>query len=187
MGETKELKIKNQTYYYFDDIINVRNFHSNILKIDKKSHKDNDIYYICYITVKKSGDCENIYSLNRLYLIFHSATGYFKEKNGKKYLILDLTEKYEEVFPRIVSGIKTIHGGKDLFYEKNYARLRVDTDDDLPLNKPVKFPMLTIIIRCVFQESEKLYRQIYLTKFHKIYSSLVSLSDSLSDFKSSSI
>ena len=46
--------------------------------------------------------------------------------------------------------------------KKNYARIRVNTDDDLPLNKPLKFPTLTIIIRCVFQEGEKLYPQIYL-------------------------
>ena len=48
-----------------------------------------------------------------------------------------------------------------MFYEKNYARVRVNTDDDLPLNKPLKFSTL-IIIRCVFEESGKLYPQIYL-------------------------
>ena len=103
IGETKELNIENQTYYYLDDIIDIRNFHSNFLKIDKKPYKDIDIYYIGYITIKKFGDCENIHSANPLYLIFHSATVYFKENCGEKYLILDLTEKYEEVF----SGIKS--------------------------------------------------------------------------------
>ena len=52
MGEVKELNIKNQTYYFFDDIIDIKNFNSNLLKIDKKSHKDIDIYYIGYITIK---------------------------------------------------------------------------------------------------------------------------------------
>ena len=51
---------------------------------------------------------------------------------------------------------------KKLFYEKSYARIEVDTDDDLPLNVSLKFPTLTIIIRCVFQEGTKLYPQIYL-------------------------
>ena len=60
-------------------MINIKNFHSNILKIDKKSDNDIDIYYIGYITIKKFSDCENIHSVNPLYLIFHSATGYFKE------------------------------------------------------------------------------------------------------------
>ena len=80
-----------------------------------------------------------------------------KEKNGEKYLIIDSTEKYGEVFIGIKSEIKTINDGKKLFYEKNYARIGVNTDNDLPLNKQLKFPMLTIIIRCVFEKDEKLY------------------------------
>ena len=52
MRETKELNIKNQTYYFFDDMIDIRNFHSNLLKIDKKPYEDNVIYYINYITIK---------------------------------------------------------------------------------------------------------------------------------------
>ena len=77
-------------------------------------------------------------------------------------MITDSTEKYEEVISGIRSKIKTINGGEELLYEKNYARIGVDTDGDLPLNKPLKFPTLTIIIRCVFQEGERLYPQIYL-------------------------
>ena len=88
--------------------------------------------------------------------------GYFEEKNGEKYLIIDLTDKYEEVFPEIRSEIKTLNVGKELFYERNYARIGINTDDDLPLNKPLKFPALTIIIRCVFQKGEEPYPQIYL-------------------------
>ena len=118
MGEVKELNIKNRTYYYFYDMIDIRNFHLNLLKIDKKLHRDIDIYYIGYITIKKFGDWENINSVNPLYLIIYSATGYFKEENGEKYLILDSTERYEDVFSRIKSEIKTINDGKELFYEK---------------------------------------------------------------------
>ena len=162
MGEVKEINIKNQTYYFFDDMVNIRNFNSNLLKIDKNSYKDIDIYCIGYITIKKFGDCENIYSVNPLYLIIDSATGLFKEKSIEKYLIIDSTEKYEDVFSEIRSEIKTINGGKELFYEKDYARIKVNTDDDLPLNKSLKFLTLTIIIRCVFQEGEKLYPQFYL-------------------------
>ena len=51
---------------------------------------------------------------------------------------------------------------KNYFYEKKYTKIGVNTDDDLPLNKQLKFPTLTIIIRCVFQEGKKLYPQIYL-------------------------
>ena len=99
--------------------------------------------------------------VNPLFLIIHSATGHFKEKNDNKYLILDSRNKYEEVWSRIRLEIKTINGGEELFYEKNYS-IGIDTDDDFPLNKPLKFPTLTIIIRYILQEGEKLYPQIYL-------------------------
>ena len=93
-------------------MIDIKNFYPNLLKMDKKSHKDIDIYHIGYITIKKFLDYENIHSVNPLYLIIYSATGYFKEKNGEKYLIIDSTEKHEEVFSGIRSEIKTIDGGK---------------------------------------------------------------------------
>ena len=79
-------------------------------------------------------------------------------------MIIDSTEKYEQVFSGIKSEIETNNGGKKMFYEKNYARVAVNTDDDLPLNKQLKFPRLTIIIRCVLQNGETLYPQIYLDK-----------------------
>ena len=83
MGQVKKIYIKNRGYYFCDDMININNFHSNLLKIDKKSDKDIDIYYIGYIMIKKFGDCENIHSVNPLCLIIHSATGHFKEKTVK--------------------------------------------------------------------------------------------------------
>ena len=54
MEQEKERNIKNQTYYFFDVIIDIKNFYSNLLKIDKKSNKDIDIYYIGYVTIKST-------------------------------------------------------------------------------------------------------------------------------------
>ena len=133
-----------------------------MLKIDKNSYKDIDIYYNGYITIKKVDDYENIHSVNPLYLIIHSATGHFKEKNDDKYLSLDSADKYKEVWSGTRSEIKTTNGRKELFYEKKRAKIGIDNDDDLPLNKSLKFPILVIIIRCVFQEDEKFYPLIYL-------------------------
>ena len=79
-------------------MINLNDFNSSLLKVDKKSNKDIDIYYIGYITIKKIDEYENIHSVNPLYLIIHSGTGHFKEKNDDKYLVLYLTDKYEEVW-----------------------------------------------------------------------------------------
>ena len=118
MGVTKELNIKNQTYYFLDDMIDIKNFHSKLLKTDKKSYEDIDIYYIGYITIKKFSDCENIHSVNPLYLIIHFATGYFKEKNGEKYLILDSAKHYEEVFSGIISELKQLMVEKNCIMEK---------------------------------------------------------------------
>ena len=78
------------------------------------------------------------------------------------YLLFDSTDKHEEVWSGIRSEIKTLNGWKELFYEKIHARTGIDTDDDLPLNKLLKFPIMTIIIRCIFQECEKLCPHIHL-------------------------
>ena len=162
MGVIKELNSKNQTYYFFNDMINIQNFQSNLLKIDKKSYKVFDIYYVGYITIKKIDNCNNIHSVNPLYIMMGPATGCFTEKNVKKYLILDAIDKCEEVFSGIKSEIETINSGEKMYYEKHYAKARVNTDDNLPLNKKLKFPSLTIIIRCVFQNGKKLCPQVYL-------------------------
>ena len=53
MGKVKQIEIKNRTYCFYNDIINIEEFDSNLLKIDKKSYKDIDIYNIGYITIKK--------------------------------------------------------------------------------------------------------------------------------------
>ena len=76
MGKVKQIEIKNRTYYFYNDIINIEEFNSSLLKIDKKSYKDVDIYYIEYITIKKIGDCENIYGVNALYLITDRVDGH---------------------------------------------------------------------------------------------------------------
>ena len=77
-----------------------------------------------YITIKKIDEYENIHSVNPPYLIIHSPTVHFKEKNDDKYLILDPTDKYEEVWSRIRSKIKSFNGGK-LFFEKTTLELEL--------------------------------------------------------------
>ena len=59
MGEVKQISIKNQTYYFYNDMINFKHFESNLLKIDKKHYKGINIYYIGYITIKKIDDGES--------------------------------------------------------------------------------------------------------------------------------
>ena len=69
MEEIKQINIKNRTYYFYNDRIDLKNFDERLLKIDKKNCKQIDIYYIGYVTVKKIDNCNNISSVNPLYLI----------------------------------------------------------------------------------------------------------------------
>ena len=80
MGKVKQIEIKNQTYYFYNDKINLKNFDSNLLKIDKKHNKGINIYYTEYITIKKIDDCDNVYSVNPFYLIINNTSGYIEEK-----------------------------------------------------------------------------------------------------------
>ena len=96
MGVVKQIDIKNRTYYFYNDMINIKEFDSNLLKIDKKSYKDIGIYNIGYITIKKTDDYENIYGVNPLYLIIAHACGYIEEKGVNKYLVFDSTGENKE-------------------------------------------------------------------------------------------
>ena len=99
MGEVKQINMKNGTYYFYNNIIDLKDFEPNLLKIDKMRHKGINIYYIGYITIKKTDD---------------------------------------------------------------YEIMKINSDDDLTLNKPLKFHVMAIIIRSVFEEDGKFYPQLFL-------------------------
>ena len=63
MRSIKQINIKNRTYSFLNDMNNIKNFDSTLLKIDKNSYKNIDIYYIGYITIKNISDYENIHSV----------------------------------------------------------------------------------------------------------------------------
>ena len=83
MGNINQINIKNFTYYFFNDMINIKDFDSTLIQLDKKSYRIIGIYNISYITIKKLDDYENIDNVNPLYLIIGKADGYIEEKNGK--------------------------------------------------------------------------------------------------------
>ena len=168
MRVVKQINIKNRTYYFYRDLINVNHFEPNLLKIDKKSYKNIGIYNIGYITIKKIDDYENIYSVNPLYLIIAHASGYIEEKGVNKYLVFDSTDenkellkKYNDVWNGIKDKIKEVSSG-ECDFEKDYMKIKFSSDDYLPLNKPLKFHNITVIIRSVFEENGKLYPQVFL-------------------------
>ena len=125
MKITKQINIKNRTYHFYNDIIDLENFDVGLLKIDKKSYKDIGIYGIWYITKKKIDDCININSVNPLYLNITHANGYIEEKGVNKYLVFDSTDenkellkKYNDVFNGIRDKIKKINSN-ECDYEKD--------------------------------------------------------------------
>ena len=79
---TKQLNIKDRTYYFYNDLINVLNFEASNLKIDKKKQKNIDIYYIGYVDKKPEWQ---VNSVNPLYLIINRVYGSISEKNGNKF------------------------------------------------------------------------------------------------------
>ena len=94
MLTTKELNIKNRTYYFWSDLINLKNFDPILLKLGKKLSMDISIYYIGYVTKKTE---YNINSVNPLYLLISELHGFIKEKEGSKYLNISLTYSNNDV------------------------------------------------------------------------------------------
>ena len=127
MGKIRQINIKNRTYYFYNDQIDLKDFDARLLKIDKKDYNEIDIYYIGYVTIKKIGDYNNINSVNPLYLMINEMIGHFEEKNENKYLVLDdvdenkeVSKKYEEVWESVKKYIETINGGVRVEYGKDF-------------------------------------------------------------------
>ena len=97
-----------------------------------------------------------------------NANGYIKEINEDKYLIFDVTyenkkllKRYDDVFNGIMDKIKKIDDAW-LEYSKDYMKIKFNSDNNLPLNKPLKFYNITLTIRYAFSEDNKLYPQVFL-------------------------
>ena len=153
METIKQTNIKNRTYCFYNDVIDIKTFDSNMLKLGKKLYKDLDIYNIGYVTIKQIGYGYDINSASPLYLRIVRANGYIKEINEDKYLIFDVTyenkkllERYDDAFNEIMGKIKKIDDDL-LEYAQGYMKIRFTSDDNLPLNKPLKFYDMSVTIR----------------------------------------
>ena len=155
-------------------MINIKDFDSNLLKMDKNSYKNTDIYYIWYIAMKDP-DYAKINRANPLYLIINKVDGYIKEKNGNKYYTLVSTDKnkkllikYTELWDKIKNLIQcnSIKVGK---CEEDFTKIKFNSDDNLPLNKILKLHNMTIVIRSDFQEDGKYYPEVFLERVRLNY------------------
>ena len=118
--------------------------------------------------IEKIDDCENINSVNPLYLNNAHANGYIEEKGVNKYFVFnsadenqELLKKYNDVWNRIRDKIKEISNG-EIDYEKDYMKIKFNSDDNLPLNKPSKFYNITTTMMTFFEEDGKLYPPVSL-------------------------
>ena len=106
MGTTKEINIKNRTYYFYIDIIDLDEFDESKIKVDKKGFNDIDIYYFGYEHKKKISECNVINSVNLLYLRIININGQFKKvKVDAWYLVIsdkdDMYKKLADIFKSI--------------------------------------------------------------------------------------
>ena len=146
----ESLKIKNQSYYYWNDIVFIDDFDIKYFKINKrKSRVGIDIYYIGYILYK----LEYITNSARpLYLGIKSLLGSVEKVNGSsdRYLVIDRSNiKVINVFNIIKEYIedKIISSKID-----GFDKIRFSSDIDLPLRTLIEFKMLTIIIKCIIKK-----------------------------------
>ena len=157
---TKKLNIAGRSYYFYNDLIRLWNFDERNLKLDKKSWKDIDIYYLGYVDKKPEW---NVNSVNQLYLIVNGIYGSISEENGTKYLTISKPEnvlkKYEQVFSKIKQKIKKV-SGEEVIYNDYFQKIKFSIDDDLPLNELIYFLILTVVIRCVFKQGGIFYPQV---------------------------
>ena len=96
-------------------------------KLTKKNHKEIEVYYIGYVTFKEIANCNNINSVNPLYLMTDKMIGHFEENSENKYLVLDdidenkeVSQKYKEIWNGIKKEIETITGGKSIEYGEDF-------------------------------------------------------------------
>ena len=106
--------------------------------------------------------------MNPLYLLINHPNGCIEGKGVNKYLNFDSTDenkelqkKINDIWNGIKNKIEEVSSG-ECDYEKDYMKIKFNSDDDLPLNKQLKFHNMTITIRSVFEENGKLYPQVFL-------------------------
>ena len=165
MGTIKEININNRTYYFYNDIINPDEYDESKIKIDKKDFNDIDIYYLGYEHKKKISECNVINSVNPLYLRIVNINGQFeKGKDDAWYLVIsdkDVYKKLVDIFESIKNKI-TEKTWDALEYDKDYMKIKFESNNIFPTDKDVNIHLATIVIRAIFAKDGKYYPQLFL-------------------------
>ena len=165
MGELKQINIKNRTYYFYSDIIDLDEFDESKIKVDKKDFNDIDIYYLGYEHKKKISECNVINSINPFYLRTVDMNGQFeKGKDDAWYLIIsddDVFKKHVDIFESIKNKV-TEKTWDAVEYDKDYMKIKFESNNILPASKDVNIRMATIIIRAILVQDGKYYPHLFL-------------------------
>ena len=166
MGITKEINIKNRIYYFYNDIIDLDEFHESKskIKVDTKDFNDIDIYYLGYEYKKEITECNVIKSVNPLYLRIVDIKGQFeKGKDDAWYLVIsdkdDVYKKLVDIFESIKNEI-TEKTWDALECDKDY--MKFESNNIFPTDKDVNIHLATIVIRAIFAKDGKYYPQLCL-------------------------
>ena len=165
MGTTKEINIKNRTFYFYNDIINLDEFDVSKIKVNKKDYNDIDICYLGYEHIQNISECNVINSVNPLYLRIININGQFKKgKDDAWYLVIsdkDVYKKLVDIFESIKNKI-TEKTWDALEYDKDYMTIKFESNNIFPIDKDVDIYTATIIIRAIFAKDGKYYPQLFL-------------------------
>ena len=147
------IDIKNILFTLFAKLVNILDFNTKRLNIEKIKSSETCIYYIKY-------------DKDPFYLVIDYLKGYFKQNENNKYLTLIFkSQRQKIIYTEMWEEIKKLINEVDQFsnYDKDYYVISFDTDDILSLNSIISIYSVTIIIKSVFKYNNKFYPQIYLT------------------------
>ena len=166
METIKQVNIKNKTYYFCNDIINLDKFDESRIRVDKKDFNDIDIYYLGYEHKKKISECNVINSVNPLYLRIININGEFKKgKDDAWYIVIsgkdDVYKKLVDIFKSIKNKI-TGKTWDTVEYDKDYMKIKFESNNIFPTDKDVNIHIATVIIRAIFAKDSKYYPQLFL-------------------------
>ena len=167
MGEIRQINIKNQTYYFYNDIINLDEFDGSKMKVARKNFNDIDIYYLGCEYKKEISECNKINSVNPLYLEIRDMKGQFKKGKSDNvwYLIIsgdaDVLRKSANIRKSIRAKSEDNTDGI-VQYDKNYMRIKFESNDNLPTDNIINVHSVIVIIRSVFAQNSKFYPQFCL-------------------------
>ena len=159
METIKQINIKNRKNYFYNDIINLDEFDESRIRVDKKDFNDIDIYYLSYEHKKKISECNIINTVNPFYLRIINMNGQFeKGKDDAWYLVIS---NKDDVYKKLVDILKSIKNKITektwgaLQYDKDYIKIKFESNNIFPTDKDANIHIATIIIRAILAKDGK--------------------------------